>query len=319
MLKGYFNLIISVTKKSIGVLLFLICSFAIYNQVLSNENWRAYQSNLDQLIFQIPLYQWGVLLLLMLFNFLIESIKWRRVVSYNNLTASNNTISFSKAVKGVLVGQTFAFFTPNRIGEYAGRTLYLEEGKKLMGVSQLAWASYAQLLITILVGSLALSINIGQYHWMNGSLLIAAHLGLPIIIVSSLGLYFFEYTWKGKFNFLNILQIDIRLKIYLLALSFFRYFIFILQYAWVAYMLQMHIEFISIAWSVAILFLFLSILPTISITELVVRGQLLLLILAPFYQDKMTIISLSSLIWGVNFLLPSIIGAILLLGYRLNR
>lgn len=84
-------------------------------------------------------------------------------------------------------------------------------------------------------------------------------------------------------------------------------------------MLQMNIDFISIAISVSILFLFLSILPTISITELVVRGQLLLLILAPFCHDKMMIISLSSIIWGVNFLLPSIIGAILLLGYRLNR
>jgi hypothetical protein len=319
MLKGYFQSIVSLSKKSIGLLLFLLCSYAIYNQVLSSDNAMQYQNILHQFILQIPFYQWCVLLLLMVFNFLIESIKWRRVVSYNNSTASNNSITLSKAVKGVLVGQTFAFFTPNRIGEYAGRTLYLEEGKKLMGVSQLAWSSYAQLLITILVGSLALSINIGQYHWMNGSLLIAAHIGLPIIIVSSLGLYFFKYTWKGKFNFLNILQIDTRIKIYLLVLSFFRYFIFILQYAWVAYMLQMHIEFITIVWSVAILFLLLSILPTISITELVVRGQLLLLILAPFYQDKMIIISLSSLIWGVNFLLPSIIGAILLLGYRLNR
>ena len=133
MLKGYFQYIVSFSKKSIGLLLFLICSYAIYNQVFSNDNSIQYQSILHQLIFKIPLNQWFVLLLLMISNFLIESIKWRLVVS------SNNSISILKAVKGVLVGQTFAFFTPNRIGEYAGRTLYLEEGKKLMGVSQLAW------------------------------------------------------------------------------------------------------------------------------------------------------------------------------------
>ena len=128
MLKGYFQYIVSFSKKSIGLLLFLICSYAIYNQVFSNDNSIQYQSILHQLIFKIPLNQWFVLLLLMISNFLIESIKWRLVVS------SNNSISILKAVKGVLVGQTFAFFTPNRIGEYAGRTLYLEEGKKLMGV-----------------------------------------------------------------------------------------------------------------------------------------------------------------------------------------
>jgi hypothetical protein len=319
MLKGYFQSIISYAKKSIGLLLFLLCSYAIYKQVLSNDNSMQYQSILHQLIFQIPFYQWCVLLLLMAFNFLIESFKWSMVVSSNNTETSNNSISFSKAVKGVLVGQTFAFFTPNRIGEYAGRTLFLEEGKKLMGVSQLAWASYAQLLITIIVGSIALALNIGHYHWINGSLLLGARIVLPFIILLSLGLFFYKYTWSGKLSFLNILQIKTGLKINLLAVSLIRYFIFIIQYAWAAYMLQMNIDFISIAFSVSILFLFLSILPTISITELVVRGQLLLLILAPFYQDKMIIISLSSIIWGVNFLLPSMIGAILLLGYKLNR
>jgi hypothetical protein len=219
----------------------------------------------------------------------------------------------------VLVGQTFAFFTPNRIGEYVGRTLYLQEGSKLKGISQLAWASYAQLLITIIIGSIALALNMSYYHWMNGNMIIGARIVLPIIILLSVGVYFYKYAWKGKLHFLNILQIDTGLKFYLLSLSFFRYLIFLLQYIWVAHMLQMQIDYVSIAVSVAILFLFLSILPTISITELVVRGQLLLIILAPFFQNKMMIISLSSLIWGVNFLLPSIIGAVLLLGYRLNQ
>jgi hypothetical protein len=319
MLKGYFQSIISYAKKSIGLLLFLLCSYAIYNQVLSNENSMQYQSILQGLIFKIPFYQWFVLLLLMALNFLFESIKWRIVVSSNNTEYSNHSISFLKAVKGVLVGQTFAFFTPNRIGEYAGRTLFLEEGNKLIGVSQLAWSSYAQLLITIIVGSIALTMHIGYYDWINGNLLIGARIVLPITLILSLVLFFYKYEWKGRLHFLNILQIQTGIKLYLLSLSFFRYLIFLLQYAWVAYMLQMQIDFISIAFSVAILFLFLSILPTISITELVVRGQLLLLILAPFYHDKMIIISLSSIIWGINFLLPSIIGAILLLGYRLNR
>ncbi|MEN9702197.1 MAG: hypothetical protein RIR55_1539 [Bacteroidota bacterium] len=319
MLKGYFQSIISYAKKSIGLLLFLLCSYAIYNQVLSNENSMQYQSILQGLIFKIPFYQWFVLLLLMALNFLFESIKWRIVVSSNNTEYSNHSISFLKAVKGVLVGQTFAFFTPNRIGEYAGRTLFLEVGNKLIGVSQLAWSSYAQLLITIIVGSIALTMHIGYYDWINGNLLIGARIVLPITLILSLVLFFYKYEWKGRLHFLNILQIQTGIKLYLLSLSFFRYLIFLLQYAWVAYMLQMQIDFISIAFSVAILFLFLSILPTISITELVVRGQLLLLILAPFYHDKMIIISLSSIIWGINFLLPSIIGAILLLGYRLNR
>jgi hypothetical protein len=81
----------------------------------------------------------------------------------------------------------------------------------------------------------------------------------------------------------------------------------------------MEIPFWVLGSSIAVLFLFLSILPTISITELVVRGQLLLLILAPWYSNGLMIIVLSSLIWAVNFLLPAIIGACLLLGFRLKQ
>ncbi len=95
--------------------------------------------------------------------------------------------------------------------------------------------------------------------------------------------------------------------------------IFLLQYIWVAYLLKIQIDNALLVVSISILFLCLSILPTINITELVVRGQLLILILAPFYADKHMIVFLSSLIWGVNFLIPAVIGSFLLLGYRLNR
>ncbi len=313
MLNGVFNLFISIGKKTIGFLLFIICSFAIYNKVLSNESWSQYGTILRKLIFSIPFYQWLILLCLMSINFLIESIKWKKAVS------ENNSISLLNAIKGVLVGQTFAFFTPNRIGEYAGRTLFLEKGNKLMGIAQLGWASYAQLLVTIIVGAFALAINLSQYEWIGSNLLIWLRLGIPIVVLLAIVLFFYKHIWKGRLAFLNIIQIDSKVKMHLFGLSIIRYLLFLLQYAWVAIMLKMNIEFIPLILSVATLFLFLSILPTISITELVIRGQLLLMILAPLYHDKMIIISLSSLIWGVNFLLPSIIGAILLLGYRLNR
>ena len=63
--------------------------------------------------------------MLMCLNFLMESIKWKVVV------ANTNPISFTKAIKSVLVGQAFAFFTPNRIGDFAGRVLFLKTEHKL--------------------------------------------------------------------------------------------------------------------------------------------------------------------------------------------
>jgi putative Ca2+/H+ antiporter (TMEM165/GDT1 family) len=313
MIKDAIQTFFTYFKKSVGVLLFIACTYAIYKTIVANNNWLNYINLIRNLVLEVPFYQWLILFLLMLVNFSIESLKWKKVVT------SSNPISFSNALKGVFVGQTFAFFTPNRIGEYAGRTLFLAAGNKLLGVAQLAWSSYAQLLVTLLIGCIALSINIDAYSWITGNLLYWVRVGVPMIGLLAFYLFFQQKKWTGNLIFLNSIQIETSLKWNLLLLSFGRYFVFLLQYIWVSYILKMDISILQLMLSISILFLFLSVLPTISLTELVIRGQLLLMILAPIYSDKMLIISLSSLIWGVNFLIPSIIGAFLLLGYRINR
>lgn len=313
MFNSYLNSFIAIGKKSIGFMLFVICSYAIYRTVLINENWTQLGVMLKAQLLSIAIYQWVVLFILMCLNFLIESMKWKVVV------ANTQPISFIKAVKSVMVGQAFAFFTPNRIGDFAGRVLFLKTENKLIGMAHLAWASYAQLIITLLLGTIAININLPLYPWINGTLLSIIKLGSPFVGLLVMLLFFYKKEWKGKLVFLNVVQIATRIKANLLLLSFFRYLVFLLQYIWVAFLFKIQIDTGLLVVSVAILFLCLSILPTINLTELVVRGQLLILILAPFFTDKHMIIFLSSFIWGVNFLIPAVIGTLLLLGYRLNR
>jgi hypothetical protein len=186
-------------------------------------------------------------------------------------------------------------------------------------MAQLAWASYSQLIITLLLGTIAININLPLYPWISQIWLSLIKFGSPFVGLVIMLLFFYKKEWKGKLGFLNVIQIATRVKAKLLLLSFLRYLVFLLQYIWVAYLLKIQIDTGLLVVSVSILFLCLSILPTINITELVVRGQLLIIILAPFYADKHMVIYLSSFIWGVNFLIPAVIGASLLLGYRLNR
>ena len=313
MFNNYFDSIISTGKKSIGFVLFVVCSFAIYKSTLVNENWAQLGLLFRTKLLTITFYQWLVLCLLLFLNFIIESIKWKLVVGNSYL------ISFANAFKSVMVGQAFAFFTPNRIGDFAGRVMFLKKKHKLIGMAHLAWASYAQLIITLILGIIAINFNFPSFTWFhliwfNMIKWLSPFIGLLLLI-----LFFYNKKWEGRLQFLNIVQISVSSKANLLMFSLFRYGVFILQYLWVAYLLHMEVSFGLLVVSIAILFLCLSILPTINFTELVVRGQLLILILAPFYTDKQMIIFLTSFIWCVNFLIPSIIGSILLLGYRLNR
>ena len=313
MFNQYLHSFISIGKKSIGVILFVICSYAIYQTALSNENWTQLGVMLKKQLLAIAFNQWVLLMLLMGLNFLIESIKWKLVV------ANTHPISFTKAIKSVMVGQSFAFFTPNRIGDFVGRVMFLKNEHKLMGMAHLAWASYAQLIVTLIFGTIALNINMPLYTWINGGGIQLLKIGSPFLGVMVLTLFFYKRVWEGKLSFLNVVQIETNIKLKLLLLSFVRYLVFLLQYIWVAQLLKIQIDIGLLVISIAILFLCLSILPTINITEVVVRGQLLIVILAPFYTDKHMIIFLSSFIWAINFLVPAVIGTFLLLGYRLNR
>jgi putative Ca2+/H+ antiporter (TMEM165/GDT1 family) len=300
-------------KKSIGFLLFLLCSIAIYYKVLHDVAWNQFIQTMLLQLKAIPVFDWMVLLVLFCLNFLLEAYKWKWVIY------TISPISLLKAIESVFIGQAFAFFTPNRVGEFAGRTLFLPTADKLAGMTKMAWASYAQLLATIVMGCIALGLNVSFYPIIQGPWLVMVKWVSPLVGCIALLLFFYQRNWTGWLSFLNKVQVATNLKFHLLWLSLVRYLVFLLQYVWVARMLELNIGFLPLIFSVAILFLCISILPTISLTELVVRGQLLLLLLAPFSQDPLMIVAVSTFIWSVNFLAPAIIGAFLLLRYRLNQ
>jgi hypothetical protein len=292
-------------NKSIGLILFVVCLVAIYNKVAHNENLNQYSADIKIQFEKVTYFEWAVLLLLFLGNYLMEAIKWQ------NLLASWSPISIFKSYKSVLIGQAFAFFTPARSGDYVGRILLLPPGSKIKGVAQLAWSSYAQLIITISIGSIALFFNLPFFPWIKWF--------MPLGLIAALFVYFHPGEFKGWLNKINQLQIENKLKLNLLGLSFLKYMIFILQYTWAVKMLNIPITPIDLWIALGVLFLLLSIIPSISLTDLVIRGQIIVVLLEPYYNNSLMLICLSTIIWAVNFLLPAIIGAFLLINFRIKQ
>jgi len=297
--------ILSFANKAIGFILFIICAVAIYNKVVTNDNLQKYGAGIKEQFLKISFLEWGVLLILLFLNYLIESVKWVQVLK------DVNPMSVLESYKSVLVGQAFAFFTPVRSGDYVGRILFLAPETKLKGVAQMAWASYAQLLITLWMGTLALFFNLPFLAWLKWV--------MPLITFAAFAIYFSNRQYKGWLKKLNPLQIEQVLKLKLVALSLLKYFVFILQYTWAVKILAIPVATIDLWVAVAVLLMCLSIIPAIALTDLVIRGQLIVLLLAPWYSNGLMLISLSTLIWTVNFLIPAIIGSFLLLGFRIKR
>ena len=292
-------------NKSIGLILFVVCLVAIYNKVAHNENLNQYSADIKVQFEKVTFFEWAVLLLLFLLNYLMEAIKWQ------NLLASWSPISILKSYKSVLIGQAFAFFTPARSGDYVGRILLLPPGSKIKGVAQLAWSSYAQLIITISIGSIALFFNLPFFPWIKWF--------MPVGLAAALVVYFHPGQFKGWLNKINKLQIENSLKLNLLGISFLKYTIFVLQYTWAVKMLNIPIANIDLWTALGVLFLLLSIIPSISLTDLVIRGQIIVVLLEPYFNNSLMLICLSTIIWAVNFLLPAIIGAFLLINFRIKQ
>ncbi|MDP4619034.1 MAG: hypothetical protein NWS87_00800 [Sediminibacterium sp.] len=292
-------------NKSIGLILFVVCLVAIYNKVAHNENLNQYSADIRIQFEKVTFFEWAVLVLLFLLNYLMEAIKWQ------NLLASWSPISIFKSYKSVLIGQAFAFFTPARSGDYVGRILLLPPGSKIKGVAQLAWSSYAQLIITISIGSITLFFNLPFFPWIKWF--------MPLGLIAALFVYFHPGQFKGWLNKINKLQIENKLKLNLLVISFLKYIVFVLQYTWAVSMLNIPIAPINLWIALGVLFLLLSIIPSISLTDLVIRGQIILVLLEPYYNNSLMLICLSTIIWAVNFLLPAIIGAFLLINFRIKQ
>ena len=297
--------ILSIANKAIGFILFIVCLIAIYSKVMTNDNLQKYGSSIKDQFLKITVGEWVVLLILFFLNYLIEAIKWSQAIK------ELSPMTLIQSLRSVLVGQAFAFFTPVRSGDYVGRILFLEQENKLKGVAQMAWSSYAQLLITLLMGTIALFFNLPFFPWLKW-------LAPPITLAAFL-IYFSKGQFTGWFKKLTSLQIKNELKVQLVALSLLRYCIFILQFTWAVKILAMPIPTIDLWIAIAVLLLCLSIIPAIALTDLVIRGQLIVLLLAPWYTNTLMLICFSTIIWTVNFLLPAIIGSFLLFGFRIKR
>ena len=86
--------------------------------------------------------------ILMIVNWGIEAFKWKLSVQ------KIQRLTFFTSFKAILSGTSFSVSTPNRVGEYLGRILYMSEGNRLKAISLTIAGSMSQLIITLFMGML---------------------------------------------------------------------------------------------------------------------------------------------------------------------
>ncbi len=296
----------------------------IRNQPHLHESWQLIK---DAPTGQYALYFWLAFILVFV-NWGAEAIKWRYLMK------PLEYMSFGRAFKSVLSGVTLSINTPNRIGEYGGRMLYVGEGHKLKSISLSILGSISQLVITLILGSIGLyyllyflipaeeTIMGLSRFWIRVMLIITGFFTIGLLV------FFFRMPWLIRLTeripvaqktlpYIRALtQFDIKLLLSLLLISLFRYIIFILQYLLLWKVTGVDIPMISGAWLIAILFLVMAIVPSFAIADLGIRGQFSVALAGLFSSNTIGIISTTFGIWILNLFIPALAGSIMILSVK---
>lgn len=262
---------------------------------------------------------------LMLVNWGIEAKKWQ--ISLSPLT----TISFKQAYKAVFSGTTVAFFTPNRIGEYLGRMLYVKNEHRLQSIPLTILGSVSQLTITLFLGCISLfywkynsqyqpiSINV-----LNTLLWVSILLCIIMLVFYLRTQWLFQkilklsWTKKAYPYFKALLAVDKKIMISLLSWSFLRYLVFISQYWLVMDLFGIKLSVVEVMGVMATIFFLLAIIPTFGeLMDMGVRLKTGVYMLQNISGNVVGMMASSLTIWIVNLVIPALIGSLLILTIRI--
>lgn len=315
-----------------GSVLFIWLSYSIYNQVKNQPHlelsWHKIKSSLNG----EQSWMFWVVLLLMLLNWGVEARKWQVLLKHVE------QMSWWRAFKATLTGVAFAINTPNRIGEYAGRILYVHEGNRIKSVSLTLVGSMSQFLVTLITGCggliFLLSIRTSEKPLVNaGSYLFWIQVMLYIICTLSVTglLIYFRMGWLVKLfdkvpplsrliSYVRVVEdLSFLILLRIFSLSFVRYIIFMSQYILMIRLLQVDVTVWQAFWLISVVFLVLAVVPTIALAEIGIRGKVSMEIFGLFSINNIGVLIASVGIWAINLAIPALLGSLLILRIKIFK
>ena len=306
------------------IALMLVSLYFIYNRVINKENSAAFIAD-TQIFTQLhSLYMLLILVVLMVINWFTEAIKWKYLIAkiYN--------LSIAAAWSAVLSGVTVSFFTPNRMGEFAGRILHLPQGIRLPATLLTFIGNTAQLLCTLVFGILAVMLCLPKFFELGAMPFLLVSATLASISVAMVFLYFRigllarifqKYQWLHKLaEATSVFKAHTGRNLgMVLLLSALRYVIFASQFVLMLWLFDNTLHIAQMYMAVCIVFLMMTLLPTIAFSELAVRGSVAVSIIGLFGGNSLHILEASFLLWMLNLVLPAIAGSVTLLTLKFSK
>lgn len=260
-------------------------------------------------------------LLLMPVNLGIEAWKWKL------LAGTAQPLNYRQACTSYLAGIAFSIITPNRIGEYPGRILYLRRKNTLRLISVSVLGAFAQLFAVLFFGIVGLVYyNIAFPGIWEKITLIACVLCTAAVMIIYLRFESWapklrKIIWFKKFRTYGQLlkRFSTKDQLVILLLSLLRFIIFSTQFMLLLAWMQVSFPLVEGFLMTTLFFWAMAVIPSIALAELGIRGQVGLFLFHHFSANTIGILVATFILWGINLVIPAIIGSILLLRKRWLR
>lgn len=254
----------------------------------------------------------AITIVLMAANWGVEAIKWRVLIN------RFEPISFNTAIKAVLSGVTLSVITPNQIGDFAGRVIHLEVLNKIKGSLVTIIGHTAQVLITLVFGTLAIyyfKALIPLPIWSLHLLVVAVVLSLILFI--NLGKVYARFEGlihNSRFEkYLNVFgAYTSTALLQVFVWSMLRYLIFMGQYYLLLLFFNVDIPVLTALSCIIGTFCVQSIVPSFLLLEIGLRGASALAFFGMYTNNQEGILLAAYSLWIINMLLPALIGWVII-------
>jgi hypothetical protein len=286
--------------------------YFIYNQLANNDklDWQKFL-----VLFQKNQSIGGIAFIL-LFSFLnrfFEILKWQNLVKYIH------KISLGEATKQVLAALTAGLFTPNGVGEYAGKAMFFEksETKKVIFLNLIC--NGIQMILTVIFGVFGLLYFNAKYNVITTKTVMMLF-GICFLVF---GILFSlkKLTIKGfsiekLIHKINEIPKPIHQKNIFLAIC--RFLVFSHQYYFLFLAFDVDLPYLTAIATITSVYFLASSLPTFQFLDFAVKGSVAVYFFGILGVNEWIVIFVTTLMWFLNVVLPVVIGSYYVLNFKVR-
>ncbi len=291
---------------TIKLLIVIGAFYFIYDQIAGNSKleWSKFQT--------LVLEKTSVLTIIFILLFSIAN-RYLEILKWQNLVDFIKPISLGEASKQVLGALTAGIFTPNGLGEYAGKAMFFkkEQTKKVVFLNLIC--NGIQMILTIIFGTIGLWI-LGFGFWVLGITLFSFGFFLSAFFFKNITIK--GYSIQKLIHKINEIPRKIHQKNILLGVC--RYLVFSHQYYVLFLVFDVDLPYLTLISSIAAVYFLASSLPSFQFLDFAIKGSVAMFFFGKYGVNEWIVIFISTLMWFLNVVLPVVIGSYYVMRFKLN-